>query len=206
MLCATAWVQDQPRQLRGGGHLLGESAEQFFKEGYIADLLRACEAEDWKTVRDLSKGAVQLSKKNAKDLCAMESLTRQQAVSGARLEYRGGGDTPTMREDTFTFDRGYLVKIEMVYSAPIAKFDGYQPKSFGELFAGLREAYGAPTKASTDRVQDAYGVQYDAHHAVWVGKHDVISIIEHPGKNCSTEVVAATLAEYNRPKTTNPLQ
>jgi hypothetical protein len=206
MLCATALTQDQPRRLRGGGHSLGETAEQFFTEGYIADLLRACQAEDWKAVRDMTKGVVQLSKKNAKDLCAMEALTKQQAVSGTRLEYRGGGDTATMREDTFTFDGGYLVKIDMVYSAPIAKFEGYQPKSFSELLEGLQEAYGTPTKTYTERVLDTYGVQYNAHHAVWVGKDDVISIIEHPGKNGSTEVIAATLTEYNRPKTANPLQ
>jgi hypothetical protein len=206
MLCATTLAQDQPRQLRGGGHALGETAEQFFTEGFIGELLRVCQAEDWKSVRDLTKGVVQFSKKNAKDLCAMETLTRQQAASGGRLEYRGGGDTATMREDTFTFDGGYLVKIEMVYRAPIAKFEGYQPKSFGDLLEGLQAAYGAPTKAYTERVLDAYGVQYDAHHAVWVGKNDVISIIEHPGKNGWTKLFAATLAEYNRAKTTNPLQ
>jgi SRSO17 transposase len=55
-----------------------------------------------------------------------------------------------------------------------------------------------------------YGVKYDAHHAVWMGKQDVISIIERPGVDGRTEIIAETLAEYNRaaqaPKTANPLQ
>jgi hypothetical protein len=48
-----------------------------------------------------------------------------------------------MRTDTFTFDSGHLVKIDMVYVASTVNLEGYRPKSFGDLFAGLREAYGA---------------------------------------------------------------
>ena len=43
MLCASVSPQEQPRELRGGGHLLGETAGQFFSEGFVGDVLRACE-------------------------------------------------------------------------------------------------------------------------------------------------------------------
>ena len=115
-----------------------------------------------------------------------------------------------VRVDTLTLDGGHSVKIDMVYTAPIARFEGYHPKSFRELFAGLQEAYGPPARIYTEPVLDAYGVKYEAHRAIWMGKNDVIDIVERPGANGRTEIVAATLAEYNRvqkaPKTANPLQ
>ena len=40
-LGTAALAQDQPRQLKGGGHLLGETAEQFYTEGGTAELFRA---------------------------------------------------------------------------------------------------------------------------------------------------------------------
>ena len=36
--------QERPRELKAGGHLLGETAEDFFSEGAVGQLLRACEA------------------------------------------------------------------------------------------------------------------------------------------------------------------
>ena len=140
----------------------------------------------------------------------MQAIAKQNATSGARVEYKGSGDVEAMRADTFTLDGGHLVKIDMVYTAPIAQFEGYHPKSFGELLAGLQEAYGAPTKTFTEPTVNTYGVKYDAHRAEWIGKKDVISIIEQPGVNGQTEIVAETFAEYNRsalvPRTANPLQ
>jgi hypothetical protein len=210
MLCASVYPQEQPRELRGGGHLLGETAAQFFSEGFDGDMLRACQGKDWKSVNQLSKNVGNTSKTNAKDYCAKEMLAKQQATSGTRLEYDGRGDEQMMRADTFTFDGGHLVKIDMVYVAPTANIAGYRPKTFGELFAGLREAYGPPSKSSSEPVQNTYGVKYDAHRAVWMGNQDVISIIEQPGEGGWTEIVAETLAEYNRvaqaPKTPNPLR
>src|SRR5882672_3040487 len=64
MLCASASPQEQSRQLRGGGHLLGESAEQFFSEGFVGEVLRACQAKHWKTV---SSKVGPVSKSLAKD-------------------------------------------------------------------------------------------------------------------------------------------
>ncbi len=211
MLCVSISAQEQPRELRGGGHLLGETAEQFFSVGFVGDMLRACQAGNWKSVSQLSKNVSHLSNTNAKDYCAKEKLAKQQATSGTRLEYNGPGDEETMRADTFTFDGSHLVKIDMVYIAPIATSERYHPKSFDELFAGLREAYGPPSKSYSEPVLTSpYGIKYDAHRAVWMGHQDVISIIEQPGHDARTEIIAETLAESNRaaqaPKTPNPLQ
>jgi hypothetical protein len=210
ILCASVFPQEQPRELKGDGHLLGEIAGQFFSEGFVGDMLRACQGKDWKSVSQLSKNLGNVSKTNAKDSCAKEMLAKQQATSGTRLEYDDRGDEETMRADTFTFDGGHLVKIDMIYAAPRANVEGYRPKSFGELFAGLREAYGPPSKSYSEPVLNAYGVKYDAHRAVWMGNQDVISITEQPGEHGRTEIIAETLAEYNlaaqAPKTSNPLR
>jgi hypothetical protein len=210
VLCASVPSQEQPRQLKAGGHLLGETVEQFFSEAHAGDVLRACQARDWKSVSQLSKNVDHSSKNNAKDICAIQEAAKQQAATGARLEYKGTGDMDTRRADTFTFDGHHLVRINMVYSVPIADIQGYHPKSFEELFAGLQEAYGTPTKTYTEPVLNDYGVRRDARRAIWVGDKDVISIIEKPGAEGWTEIIAVTLEEYNRasqaPKTANPLQ
>jgi hypothetical protein len=209
MLFSSAPQQERPRELKGGGHLLGETAEHFFSEGTVGQLLRACETADWKTVKELVKAVDPASKPNPKVICAKASLVKQQATSGARQEY-SDADDKTMRTDTFTLDGGYLVKIDMVFSAPTADVEGYHPKYFSELFEGLREAYGEPSKSYIEAVLDAYGAKHDAHRAEWMGKQDVITIIEQPGKNARTEIVVETLAERDRatkaPKTVNPLQ
>jgi hypothetical protein len=215
MVSVLALPQAQPRELRGGGHLLGETAEQFFSEGAVADMLRACEAKDWKSVRRLAKKTGDALSKNAKDICAKETLAKQQATSGTRLEYKGIGEPEMMRTDTYTFDGSRLVKIDMVYVLPTVNIEGYKPKTFSELFAGLQEAYGPPSKRYSEVMRDAYGAKYDAHRAIWIGKQDVISIIEQPGMEQPsvegrTGIIAETIGEYNRaaegPKAANPLQ
>jgi hypothetical protein len=210
MLCASLLAQEQPRQLRGESHLLGETAEQFYSEGYVGDVLHACEVRDWKAVSRLLKNQEHPSKANAKEFCATLAAEKHQSLSGSRMENKGSGDAETKRADTFTLDGGHLVKIEMIYSEPPAHFEGSHPKSFGELFAGLKEAYGEPTKSSTEPFFDTYGVKYEARRAIWMGKHEVIILTEQPGTNGWTEIVAETLEEYNRaaktPKTENPLQ
>lgn len=207
--CAPVPAQEQPRELKGGGHLLGQTAEQFFSVGSVGELMRACEARDWKTVRSVVKSSGNESKINAKEICDKAAVVKQEATSGARREY-SGGDKETMRADTFTLDGGHLVKIRMVYSVPIADIEGFHPKSFDELFAGLREAYGEPSKSYSEPTVNTYGVKRDAHRAIWMGKQNVISIIERAGDNARTEIIAETLAEYKReeqmPKTANPLQ
>ena len=197
--------------LRGGGHLLGETAEQFFSEGLVGDIQRACQAKNWKSVSQLFKNADHMHRSDAKDYCAKEKVAKQQATSGTRLEYIGPGDEQAMRADTFTLDGGHLVKIDMVFISPSTNIEGYDPKSFGELFAGLQEAYGTPSKNySESLVLPPYGIKYDARRAEWMGNQDVISIIEQPGHDVRTEIIAQTLAEYNRaaqaPKTANPLK
>ena len=197
-------------ELKGGGHLLGETAEQFFSIGSVGELVRACEAKDWKTVKHLAKTSDHESKVNAKKICERAAVVKQQAASGARQEYGASGDKEMMRTDTFTLDGGHLVKIRMIYAMPIADIEGFHPKSFDELFAGLREAYGEPSKSYSEPVVNTYGVTRSAHRATWLGKQNVISIIEQPGEHSWTEIVAETLAEYNReaqaPKAANPLQ
>jgi hypothetical protein len=201
--------QARPRELKAGGHLLGETAEQFFREGVVGQLLRACETGDWKAVKQLAKDGALTSKPNAKDICAKAALVKQQATSGARQEY-GDSDDKAMRTDTFTLDGGYLVKISIVFDAPTTDVEGYHPKHFGELFKGLQEAYGEPSKSYTEPVFDVYGVKYDAHRAEWMGEQGVITIIERPGRNARTEIIVEMLAEHDRattaPKTVNPLQ
>jgi hypothetical protein len=209
VLFSSASQQERPRELRGAGHLIGETAERFFSEDAVGQLLRECEARNWKAVKQLAKAVNLASKASAKDICSNAALVKQQAASGARQEY-GGGDDKAMRTDTFTLDRGHLVRIDMVFSVSTTNVEGYHPKYFAELFEGLREAYGEPSKSYTEPVFDAYGVKYDAHRSEWMGKQDVITIIEQPGRNGRTEIVVETLAERNRstkaPKTVNPLQ
>ena len=210
MLCSSLSAEQPAREVKGGGHLLGETAEQFFSEGTVGDLAQACQDKDWKSVKHMFKNPDYASKANAKDVCAKEKLAKQQATSGDRVEYNGRGDDETMRSDTFTFDGGHLVKIDMVYTAPVANVVGFHPKSYDELFAGLQGAYGPPSKSYAEPKLDAIGVKYDAHHAVWMGAQDVISIQEQPGTDGWTEIVAETPAEHERtahtPKAANPLQ
>jgi len=97
----------------------------------------------------------------------------------------------------------------MVYLTPLANTAGRHHKSFTELFAGLQEAYGPPSKSYSEPVSNSYGVKYEAHRAIWMSKQDVISIVEHPGEDGQTEITAETLAEYDRDaqkRPVNPLQ
>src|SRR6202035_5446467 len=122
---------------------------------------------------------------------------RQQAISGRRAEYKGSGDLSEMRMDTFTFDGGHLVKVELVFSAPSAEVN-YRGQSFEKIFAGVQQAYGPLTSENTEPVRDAYGVQYLAHRELWVAPHAVILITEQPGPGGSTTLVSFTRAEYDR--------
>ena len=209
MLFSLRPQEERPRELKGGGHSLGESAEHFFSEGAAGELLRTCEAGNWKAVRQLAKAANPGSKPNPKEICSAAAFIKKQASIGARQEYVGGDDK-AMRTDIFTLDGGYLVKIDMVFNVSVMDVEGYHPKHYAELFEGLREAYGEPTQSSTETVTDVYGVKFDAHRAKWMGKQDVITIVEQPGGNGRTEIVVETLAELDRttraPKTANPLE
>lgn len=207
---ATVAQEQQPRQLKGGGHRLGETTEQFFSLSLVGELVRACEGKDWKTVKSMAKSLDPESKVNTKQICDRVVLIKHEATRGARQEYDDGGDYHMMRRDTFTLDSGYLVKIRMVYSTPIGNIEGFHPKSFDELFMGLREAYGEPTKSFSETVVNSYGIRREAHRALWLGKENVISIAELSSEQGSTEITAETLAEYQRDaqaaKPANPLQ
>jgi hypothetical protein len=205
-LGVAALAQEQPRELRGAGHKLGETVEQFYSEEYAGNLLSACQAHNWKIVSRMYKAADPSSKLSAKEICAMGELIKKRATDGVRLEYKGSGDAETLREDTFTFDKGHLVKIQMVYGASTVNVEGIHPKAFADLLAGLQEAYGPPTKSSIETTQDSYGVRYDSHRAEWAGKENIITIVERPGTRGSTEIVAETIGESKAPKPVNPLQ
>ena len=161
-------------------------------------------------MKQLAKTADPHAKVNAKEFCDNVSTIKSGASGGTRQEYGSSGDAETMRTDTFTLDGGKLVKIRMIYAKPIADVEGFHAKSYDELFAGLREAYGEPSKSFSEPVIGPYGVKREARRAVWVGKQNVVSVIERVGEHDQTEIVAETIAEYNRdsqaPKATNPLQ
>jgi len=199
---APAPSQEQGMPVKGG-HFMGEAAEQFFSEGFEKQALAACASGDF---RGVSK-----SKRELKKYCAHLADARQQAMSGSRYDYEGGGDLTEFRTDTFTFDGGRLVKVELVYSAPNAEAN-YLGQSFDQLFAGVKQAYGPPTSESTQTVKNVYGVEYAAHRELWLTPQSAIVITEHPGEGGSTSLAAFTRAEYDRtvqasaPKAPNPLQ
>lgn len=201
-LSSDALAQELPMKVKGG-HELGETAEQFFAEGHEKEVLSACAAGDFKS---LNKSGKRLAKKYCNELAD----TRQLAISGKRGEYHSD-DPSEMRTDTFTFDGGHLVKVELLYSAPSAE-SNYSGRSFEEIFAGVKQAYGPPTSESTKPMRDFFGVQYPAHRELWLAPHAAILITEQPGRAGSTTLVAFTRAEYDRttdagaPKPANPLE
>jgi hypothetical protein len=202
-LAGGALAQDLPMKVKGG-HQLAETAEQFFAEGREKEVLSACAAGEFKSVNGSNKRAV-------KKYCSDLADTRQQAMSGKHVEYRSGGEPSELRADTFTFDGGHLVKVELLYAAPAAE-SNYSGHSFEDLFAGLKQAYGPPTSETTKPSQDAYGVQYVAHRELWLASQAAILITEKPGPGGSTTLIAFTRAEYDRtmaaatPKPVNPLE
>jgi len=204
MLFSTgALAQEQLMKVKGG-HELGESAQQFFAEGYEGQMLSACTTGDF-------KGVNKSSKHQMKKYCSDLANARQQAISGKRSEYKGSGDVSEMRTDTFTFDDSRLVKVELVYSGPNAEVN-YRGQSFDQIFAGIKGAYGPPTNEHSESVKNAYGVEYTAHRELWETPQGVILITEKPGSDGSTTLLALTRAEYDHtmaagvPKPANPLQ
>jgi hypothetical protein len=187
-----------------GGHELGESAEQFFAEGHEKEALAACAVGDFKSVNKSSR-------RQLKQYCAGIADDRRQAMSGKRYEYKTGGDPSELRVDTFTFDGGRLVKVELIFSAPSLQVN-YRGQRFDEIFAGIKQAYGPPTNESTAPVKNTYGVESVAHRETWVLPQGAILVTEQPGEDGSTTLVALTRAEYDRtvaagaPKAANPLQ
>jgi hypothetical protein len=202
-LSSNVLAQELPMKVKGG-HQLGETAERFFAEGHEKDVLSACARGDFKSVNSSDK-------RQAKKYCSELADTRQLAISGKRGEYHSDGDPSEMRTDTFTFDGGHLVKVELLYSAPSAE-SNYSGHSFEEIFAGVKQAYGPPTSESTKPMRDFFGVQYPAHRELCLAPHAAILITEQPGRGGSTTLVAFTRAEYDRtmaagaPKPANPLE
>jgi hypothetical protein len=195
-------AQELPMKVKGG-HQLGETAEQFFAEGREQEVLSACATGNLKILNKSDR-------RQAKEYCGEVADARQQAMSGKRSEYKSG-DVSDMRTDTFTFDGGHLVRVELVFSNPSAEFN-YRGHSFEDIFAGIKQAYGPPTTESTEPGQDVYGAPYLAHRELWVAPHAAVLITEQPGRDGSTTLTAFTRAEYDRtmaagkPKPANPLE
>ena len=199
---AQAPAPGEPLKVKGG-HVLGETAEQFFGEGYEKEAIAACKTGDFKSMALPNKRAL-------KDYCRDLTDARQEALTGIRSEYTGGGDTSELRADTYTFDAGRLIKMVLVFTAPSAE-SNFRGQSFDKVFAGTKQAYGAPTKEAAEHVQDSYGVSYVAHHELWLMPQSAILITEKPGPGGSTTVSAFTRAEYDRAmsdaaQNPNPLQ
>jgi hypothetical protein len=197
-----ATAPDQAMKLKGG-HELGETGDQFFSEGYEKGAFIACKAQDFKSL-DLP------GKRELKDYCQKLTDARQEATSGKRSEYKGSGDVSELRDDTYTFDEGRLVKLELHFEAPSAEFN-YHGQSFEKIFEGTKQAYGPPSSETTESVQDTYGARYLAHRELWLTPQTAILITEKAGPGGSTTLTAFTRAEYNRTladaaKTPNPLQ
>jgi hypothetical protein len=202
VLTRGALAQDQLMKVKGG-HQLGETAAQFFAEGYEKQMLGACATGDFKSVNKSSR-------RELKKYCADLDDARQQAVSGKRYDYKGGGDLTEMRTDTFTFNGGRLVKVELIYSAPNAEVN-YRGQKFDNIFAGVKQAYGPTTSETTEPAKNAYGVEYVAHRELWLLPGNAILITERPGPDGSTTLEAFTRAEYDRTraaagKPANPLE
>ena len=198
-----AGAQDLPMKVKGG-HELGETAEQFFAEGQEKEMLGACASGDFKSLKKSTK-------RLAKQYCSDLTDTREQAAGGKRVEYKPAGDPAEFRTDTFTFDGGHLVKVELIYAAPSPEAN-YRGKSFADIFAGVKEAYGPPTSESAEPTQSVYGQQYIAHGEIWLAPHAAVVIIEKPGEDGATTLIACTRAEYDRAlapgaaKPANPIQ
>ena len=196
-------AQDLPMKVKGG-HELGATAEQFFAEGHEKEVLSACASGDFKSLKKSTK-------RLAKQYCSDLTDTREQAAGGKRVEYKPAGDPAEFRTDTFTFDGGHLVKVELIYAAPSPEAN-YRGKSFADIFAGVKEAYGPPTSESAEPTQSVYGQQYIAHGEIWLAPHAAVVIIEKPGEDGSTTLIACTRAEYDRAlapgaaKPANPIQ
>ena len=203
LLAHGAFAQSMPMKVKGG-HLLGETAEQFFGEGREKELLTACAAKDYKSVTEVDK-------RLAKNYCTELANARVQATGGKRCAYQTAGDSTELRTDTFTFADGHLVNVQLIYAAPSAEFNN-RGQAFAQIFETIKQAYGPPTTENTTPARDAYGVQYVAHRELWVSPDAAILITETPGPGGSTTVTAYTRAEYDQmkaasaSKAANPLQ
>ena len=122
-----------------------------------------------------------------------ELHAEQQATSGTRLEYDGHGDEQTMRTDTFTFDGGHLVKIDMVYVGSTRTFRRISSEVVWRAIRRTARSLRTAVEKFSEPVLNAFGVKYDAHRAIWLGNQNVISIIEQPGEDGRTEIIAETL-------------
>jgi hypothetical protein len=198
---SAASAQDVPMKVKGG-HELGETSDQFFTEGHEKEIFGLCAANDF-------KGLKKATKHLAKVYCDELSDTRKKAADGKRTEYKipGEDDDDALRRQTFTFDHARLVKVELDFMEPTAETN-YKGKSYKDVFAGVKEAYGPPTSEKTETIQNAYSLQYELHKDWWVAPHAAVLVEEKPAPEAAVVVTAYTREEYDREthKSTNPLE
>lgn len=181
--------QDQPIKVKGG-HELGETAEQFFSEGREKEIVAACALGNF-------KGVGKATKKEAKSFCAMLTDIHHRATSGSRTDYESGGDPSEVREDTFTFDGGRLVKIELQYGTPGPE-SNYRGRTFEQIVVGVKQDYGSPTRETADQARNVYGVVYPTHTELWLWPSAAILITQQISSPASTTLTVLTRAEYDR--------
>lgn len=190
------------QMLKVAGHELGESAEQFFAEGTEKRALDACAIGDFKSIDKPSRRVL-------RRYCSELASARKQATSGKRAEYKSDGDPAELRSDTFTFDQDHLVKIQLLFAVPSAE-ENYRGQTFAQIFAGMKQAYGAPTSERTQQVPDAFGAPHLDHREVWELPQAVVIITEEmarwPDNNGSTVLTAFTQAEYDHATTSGVQQ
>ncbi|MGA7922011.1 MAG: hypothetical protein WCA38_20295 [Candidatus Acidiferrales bacterium] len=196
-------AQEDPLIVKGG-HRLGETVDQFFSEGREKDVLAAC-------LPSALKGVDRSTKHKAKEICEDLNDTRKQATSGKHTELKPTPETKDQLADTFTFEGGHLVKVELIYTAPNIQ-NNYKGRMFEDISAAMKRSYGPPKIDENKETQDAYGVPYAAHREMWLTPQAAILLTDQPGQRATTTIVAFTRAEYDRtmdgfnPKITNPLQ
>ena len=164
--------------------------QQFFSEGHEKEILAACAVGNFKAVGKATR-------KESKYFCVMLIDIRHRATSGSRADYQSGGDPAEMREDTFTFDGGRLVKLQLQYATP-APESNYHGLTFEQILVGVKQDYGPPSRESSDQARNAYGVAYAAHTELWLRPDAAILITQQIASPASTTLTVFTRAEYER--------
>lgn len=187
-------------------HVLGESAKQFFSEGHEGDALRACASGDFKSVN-------QPNKKAGKEYCTKLSDSRQSLTVNGNGKYKADASGDSNKTITYIFLAGKFVAAEITFISPDPT-NSYHGKSFDEIIAGLRGAYGPPASETTASLQGTYGAPYQARRELWLGDAYAIEAAEQPTQsgatgwtsvNVSTRELYDKLKANGGPKPANPL-
>ncbi len=190
--CFACLMQHASAQVKVEGHTLGETAEQFFAEAQEGDVLRACSSG---VFGKMTKSI----KRTANETCGLIAGARQHMITDENGTYKGTFGEGSTKTTTYFFEIGVFVAAEIRFSAPEA-INNFQGKSFGDIFNGLKQAYGPPASESVVPYKDSYGVTYQAHNALWIAQDYAIQLQEQPGPRGWTTVNAWTRQVYEKRK------